>query len=521
MSLVAQLPAVIGALPGVLHGALLGAAEPAFRGPTIDYHALAPEIILTATVVVLVLLDSIKLERAKAFMPVVTNLGLLAALIPLLTLAYDGGTRVLFGGSYVVGPMSLLLKAMFLVSAYVVVLLSTNYVAEGDYWESEYYTLLVCSVLGMVVMASTRDLIGIFVALELLSIPAYMLASWRKGDVRSNEAGMKYYLMGVFASAVLLYGMSLVYGLGGSTQLEEIGRAIADAPDKGVPVITLALLFVVVGFAFKVSAVPFHVWAPDTYEGAPTPVTAFLAVASKAAGFVALISLVFYAFLPRADIIQPLFFVLAVASMTVGNLAALRQTNVVRMLAYSGIAQAGFMLAPFVVAGENPFAAMQAVVIYLVIYAAMNLGAFAVIIAIARKTRSAELKDLAGIVHSMPGMAWCMVLFLASLIGIPPLGGWYAKFGVFKVLVGAETGLGWATAIIMAINTAIAAYYYLNVAKAMIFDDAPDGDTAPAPRTPPSLSAAVGIALVATFAFGVLPGLLTNVTAYGPLALGG
>lgn len=511
MSLAAQLVAQVG-------------GSGSFRGPTIDYHALAPEIILSATVVVLVLLDSIKLDRAKAYMPVVTNLGLLAALIPLLTLAYDGGERVLFAGSYVVGPMALLLKALFIVSAYVVVLLSTNYVAEGDYWESEYYTLLVSSVLGMIVMASSRDLIGIFVALELLSIPAYMLASWRKGDVRSNEAGMKYYLMGVFASAVLLYGMSLVYGVGGSTQLEEIGRAIRDAPDDGVPVITLALLFVVVGFAFKVSAVPFHVWAPDTYEGAPTPVTAFLAVASKAAGFVALINVVFFAFLPRADIVQPLFFVLAVASMTVGNLVALRQTNVVRMLAYSGIAQAGFMLAPFVVAGESPgdtFAAMQSVVIYLVIYAAMNLGAFAVIIAIARRTRSAELEDLRGIVHTMPGMAWCMVLFLASLIGIPPLGGWYAKFSVFKVLIGADTGLGWATAIIMALNTAIAAYYYLNVARTMIFDDAPDGDRAPAPRTPPSLAAAVGITLVATFAFGVLPGLLTNVTSYGPLALGG
>ena len=500
--------------------ALIGAAEPAFRGPTIDYHALAPEIVLSAAVVVLVLLDSIKLERAKAFMPVVANLALLGALIPLLTLAYDGGTRILFGGSYVVGPMPLILKAMFIVSTYVVVLLSMNYVAEGDYWESEYYTLLISSVLGMVVMASSRDLIGIFVALELLSIPAYMLASWRKGDVRSNEAGMKYYLMGVFASAVLLYGMSLVYGLGGSTKLFELGQAIAAAPDKGVPVVTLALLFVVVGFAFKVSAVPFHVWAPDTYEGAPTPVTAFLAVASKGAGFVALISVVFYAFLPKVNIIQPLFFVLAVASMTVGNLVALRQTNVVRMLAYSGIAQAGFMLAPFVVAGSDPYMAMQSVVIYMVIYAAMNLGAFAVIIAIARKTRSAELKDLAGIVHTMPGMAWCMVLFIASLVGIPPLGGWYAKFSVFKVLIGADTGLGWATAIIMALNTAIAAYYYLNVAKAMVFDDAPDGDTLPARRTPPALTAAVAITLVATFVFGVLPGLLSNVTAYGPIALG-
>ncbi|HMV75126.1 MAG TPA: NADH-quinone oxidoreductase subunit N, partial [Microthrixaceae bacterium] len=410
MSLAAQLVAQVG-------------APVSFRGPTIDYHALAPEIVLSAAVVVLVLLDSIKLERAKAYMPVVTNLALLGALIPLLTLAYDGGTRALFGGSYVVGPMPLMLKAMFIVTTYVVVLLSTNYMAEGDYWESEYYTLLVSSLLGMVVMASSRDLIGIFVALELLSIPAYMLASWRKGDVRSNEAGLKYFLMGVFASAVLLYGMSLVYGLGGSTRLEDIGRVLADAPTDGVPVVTLALVFVVIGFAFKVSAVPFHVWAPDTYEGAPTPVTTFLAVASKAAGFVALISLVFYAFLPRADIIEPLFFVLAIGSMTVGNLAALRQTNVVRMLAYSGIAHAGFMLAPFVVAGSNPFRSMQSIVVYLVIYAAMNLGAFACVIAMARQTRSAELKDLAGVVRSMPGLAWCMVLFLASLIGMPPLGG--------------------------------------------------------------------------------------------------
>ena len=507
MSLAVQLAAQVGEVAS-------------FRGPTIDYHALAPEIILSATVVVLVLLDSIKLDRAKAYMPTVTNLGLLLALVPLLTLAYDGTERVLFGGSYVVGPMALMLKAVFIVSTYVVVLMSTNYIGEGDYWESEYYTLLVSSALGMVVMASSRDLIGIFVALELLSIPAYMLASWRKGDTRSNEAGMKYFLMGVFASAVLLYGMSLVYGLAGSTRLSDIGAALLDAPSKGVPVITLALVFVVIGFAFKVSAVPFHVWAPDTYEGAPTPVTAFLAVASKAAGFVALINVVYFAFLPRTDVIEPLFFVLAIATMTVGNLAALRQTNVIRMLAYSGIAHAGFMLAPFVVAGSNPFRSMQSIVIYLVIYAAMNLGAFATIIAIARKTRSAELDDLRGVVYSMPGMAWCMVLFLAALIGMPPLGGWYAKFSVFKVVVGAETGLGYATAIVMAINTAIAAYYYLAVAKAMVMDDPPEGVSVVKPKTPPALVAAVGITLVATLAFGFLPGLLTDVTGYGPLAIG-
>ncbi|MFZ4518110.1 MAG: NADH-quinone oxidoreductase subunit N [Microthrixaceae bacterium] len=501
--------------------ALLAQLAPGnFRAPTLDFHALAPEIILLVTLVLLVLLDSIKLDRARASMPAVANIGLLASLIPLVTLAAAGGTRQLFGGSYVVDPMSLVLKALFIVTTYVVILLSTNYVAEGDYWESEYYTLLVSSLLGMVVMASSRDLIGIFVALELLSIPAYMLAAWRKGDVRSNEAGMKYYLMGVFASAILLYGMSLVFGVGGSTRLVEIGLRLREIGTEGVPVVTLALVFVLIGFAFKVSAVPFHVWAPDTYEGAPTPVTAFLAVASKAAGFVALIQIVYFCFIVRPDIIQPVFFVLAVLSMTVGNLIALRQTNVIRMLAYSGIAQAGFMLAPFVVAGELPIQSRQAVVIYLVIYAAMNLGAFAVVIAIARKTGSAEIDSFGGLFQYMPGMAVALTLFLASLIGIPPLGGWYAKFSVFKVLIEAETGLGIATAIVMAINTAIAAYYYLRVARAMWFDDAPDGDTTPV-RVPAGLTAAVTLALVATLLFGVLPGLLSDLTSFQPLALGG
>lgn len=491
-----------------------------FTAPTIDWLALGPEVVLVALFVVLVLLDSIKLDRARAAIPAVANLGFILALIPIIAVAAEGGDRVLFGGSYVVDSMSLILKALFVLSAYVVVLLSTNYMAEGDYWESEYYSLLACSVLGMVVMASSRDLVGIFVALELLSIPAYMLAGWRKGDVRSNEAGLKYYLMGVFASAVLLYGLSLVYGVGGSTRLDNIAARLVEVGSEGIPVITLAILLTIVGFAFKVSAVPFHVWAPDTYEGAPTPVTAFLAVASKAAGFVALIQIVYFCFIVRPDVIQPVFFVLSILSMTVGNLIALRQTNVVRMLAYSGIAQAGFMLAPFVVADELPVQSRQAIVIYLVIYAAMNLGAFAVVIAVARKTRSAEIDSFGGLFSYMPGMAVALTLFLASLIGIPPLGGWYAKFGVFSVLVEAETVLGFVTAIFMAVNTAIAAYYYLKVAKAMWFDDAPDGDVAPVP-VPASLSAAVVLSLVVTLVLGVLPGLITNVTEYGPLAVGG
>lgn len=500
--------------------ALLSVESVPFVKPNMDYYALAPELILVGTIIVLALLDSIKLDRARAAMPAIAGLGFLAALIPLVTLAVDGTTRVLLDGSYVVDSLSLVLKAMFLVSAYIVVLLSTNYIAEGDYWESEYYLLLVCSVLGMTVMASSRDLIGIFVALELLSIPAYMLAAWRKGDEKSNEAGLKYYLMGVFASAVLLYGLSLAYGLGGSTQLTEVGLNIARLGTDGVPVVTLALLFVIIGFAFKVSAVPFHVWAPDTYEGAPTPVTAFLAVASKAAGFVALIMITYFAFIVRSDVIEPAFFILSVASMTVGNLIALRQTNVIRMLAYSGIAQAGFMLAPFAVAGSDPLVALQATVNYLVIYAAMNLGAFAVIIAITRKTRSAEIKDLNGLFRYMPGLTVAFTLFLASLIGIPPLGGWWAKFGVFASLVEADTGLGWALAIIMAVNTAIAAFYYLKIVGAMWFNDAPEVDTSPV-STPAPLGFAVAVTLILTLMFGIVPTVLNNITTFTPVAFGG
>jgi NADH-quinone oxidoreductase subunit N len=501
--------------------ALLTQAADTFQSPTLDWHAFAPELVLTGTIVLLILVDAVKLDRARPFMPALAGIGLLGATIPLVTLAADGTTRVLFSGSYVVDSMALVLKALFIVSAYIVVLLSTNYVAEGEYWESEYYTLLLASVLGMTVMASSRDLVGIFVALELLSIPAYMLAAWRKGDPRSNEAGMKYYLMGVFASAILLYGLSLAYGLGGSTRLVEIARSIEDWGSEGVPVVTLALLFTIVGFAFKVSAVPFHAWAPDTYEGAPTPVTAYLAVASKAAGFVALIQVVYYCFIVRPDVIEPVFWVLSVASMTVGNLIALRQTNVVRMLAYSGIAQAGFMLAPFAVVASDPSASLTSLVTYLVIYAAMNLGAFACIIAIARKTRSAEFDSLGGLFTYMPGLTAAFTLFLASLIGIPPLGGWFAKFSVFSTLVSADTGLGWSLAVIMAVNTAIAAYYYLRVARAMWIDDLPAGADVVPVRMPVGIAVSIAVTLGLTILFGVLPGLVTDVTDFSSVALGG
>ncbi|MET0665830.1 MAG: NADH-quinone oxidoreductase subunit N [Acidimicrobiales bacterium] len=478
-----------------------------FTAPTIDYHAFAPEIVLTGVLVVVLLADLV-FERDKWLIPSLTGIGVLAALVPVLTLALDGTDRVMFDGAYVVDDFALVMKALFLIAGYVVILLSTNYIAEGDYHEGEYYFLLLSSLLGMSVMASARDLISIFVALELLSIPAYMLAAWRKRDLKGNEAGLKYYLMGVFASAVLLYGMSLLYGVTGSTLLTEIGAQIGAKPSS-VPFITLGILFIIVGFGFKVSAVPFHTWAPDTYEGAPTPIASFLAVASKAAGFVALLSLVFLAFPGRSDVVEPLMWVLAAVTMTVGNLIALRQTNIVRLLAYSSVAQAGFMLAPLAVVGDAGQEALTAVVVYLLIYTAMNLGAFAVVIAVARRTGSGEIDSYRGLFQYSPALAVLMSVFLFALAGIPPLAGWVAKFVVFRALLSAETVSGAVLAVVVAVNSVIALFYYANVARLMWFQDAPEGETTSI-RVPFSLSAALGIAVIGTLVFGIFPGLVTH-----------
>jgi NADH-quinone oxidoreductase subunit N len=486
----------------------------AWQAPQIDYHAIAPEIVLVGVIVVMILIDLFAGREAKGILPSLAGIGLLGAAIPVITLAVNGTTRVLFEGAYVVDQFTLTLTALFLLSGYVVVLLSTNMIAEGDYWEGEYYILVLSSVLGMMVMASARDLIGIFIALELLSIPAYMLATWRKRDLKSNEAGLKYYLMGVFASGVMLYGMSLIYGYTGTTKLIEIGAWMSRDLGDAKAMVTLAIVFVLAGFAFKVSAVPFHTWAPDTYEGAPTPISAFLATASKAAGFVALLELIFLGFYGRHDVWEPLMWALAAATMTVGNLVALRQTNIVRMLAYSGIAQAGYILAPFAIAGSSPSAgvgALKAIVTYLVIYVVMNLGAFAVVIAVARKTRSADITSFGGLFSYAPALAVPMAIFLFSLAGIPPMGGWFAKFVIIGSLSAPGSMSGYLLAVLVGVNSVIAAFYYLRVVRYMFMEPAPDGDLTPI-RVPPSLTIALVLTVAVTLIYGVVPGVVAHFT---------
>jgi NADH-quinone oxidoreductase subunit N len=473
--------------------------------PVLDYHALAPEIVLSVVVCGVLLADLFIPENRKWVTSTLAGIGLLLTLVPIVTLAVNGADRTMFGGAYVVDNFALILKALFVIAGYVVVLLSSSYLDEGGYYQGEYWVLLLTSILGMMMMASARDLVSIFVALEFLSIPAYMLAAWKKRDLKSNEAGLKYFLLGVFASAVMLYGMSLLYGETGSTILTAVSSRVAGAGDTGL--IALAVVFIVVGFAFKVSAVPFHTWAPDTYEGAPTPVTAFLSVASKAAGFVALMELVLLGFPSAYRIWQPLFWALAALTMTVGNLMALRQTNIVRLFAYSSVAQGGFILMPLAVGHNAGQEVITSMISYLAFYAATNLGAFGVILAVTRKTRRGDIAGFGGLFSYAPGLAVAMTIFLASLAGIPPTGGFFAKLGVFKAVISAGGAWGAILAAIGAVNSVIGFAYYGKLMREMWMNPVPDGDDSPI-KVPQNLVAALAITVLATLALGVIPNVV-------------
>ncbi len=477
--------------------------------PDLDYLALAPEIILAVTLMGVLTLDIMLPRRHKYWTAVLAVLGVTLAALPIIYMGLgDSTVRSMSGGSYVVDDFALVMKGLFLAAGYLVLLMSVSYIESERYYQGEYYFLLVASILGSVVMSSARDLIILFIGLELVSGPLFLLAGWRKGDVKSNEASLKFYLLGVLSAAILLYGMSFIYGLTGSVTFDGIREASAGM--SGEPAFVMAVLFIMVGFAFKISAVPFHFWAPDTYEGAPTPVTAYLSVSSKAAGFVGLLVITYVAFPDASNIWGPAIWILAALTMTVGNLTALRQDNIVRLLAYSSVAQAGFMLVPFAVAGVSDTAgnlsdAFAATVTYLVIYAFMNLGAFAVIIVGSNRARSGLIPNWAGMGTYDPGLALLGGAFFLSLAGIPPLAGWYAKFVMFSAAMGALNTWTTLLAAIAAVNAVIAFYYYARVVKSMWFDPVPDGLEPRLDEPARSLQLVMVIAVVFVLAAGFYP----------------
>jgi NADH-quinone oxidoreductase subunit N len=474
----------------------------------IDFHAILPELILSGTIVLVLLVDSFLRERRKWISMPLSLLGVVAALIATLTLI--GERRVTFNGMFVIDNFALLFKIFFLSVATAVLLVSLRYFRDGRWYQGEYYFLLLTAFLGCILMPSSRDLLMLFISLELVSAPGFLIAAFRKSDPRSNEAGIKFFLIGVLSSAVMLYGMSLIYGVTGETNIYAIGRNLSAGLPSGEHTLALAaILFVVAGFAFKVSAVPFQFWAPDTYEGSPVPVAAFLATASKAAGFAGLLQLMFVAFRSEYAFWTPIFAGLSIATMTIGNLVALQQRQVVRLLAYSSIAQAGYMLLPFALVGTDPAVnhdAFAASVTYILIYAVMNLGAFGVVIAMSRESAGLLIEDFSGLIRRAPALALAMTVFMVSLGGIPPTAGFWAKFLVFKVAIEAG-GVGIALAIVMVVNSVVSLYYYLAVPRAMIF-------TEPAVerpvRSPALVSFVTAVAMVAVLAVGVYPELFAR-----------
>jgi NADH-quinone oxidoreductase subunit N len=478
----------------------------------VDLHAIAPELVLASTAFIVLVADLFLPREGKWLAMPISAAGIFATLAAIVSLIGDDrGTFAVNGApTFVVDDFALLFKSLFCVIGLAILAVSFHYFRSGKYYQGEYYFLMLCSLLGGVVMASSRDLISIFIAIELISIPAFVMAGFRKGDSRSNEAALKFFLFGVLSSALMLYGMSVVYGVTGTTTLAGIREAIGSSADE--PLIVLSVFFVVVGFAFKISAVPFHFWAPDTYEGAPSPVAAFLSTASKIGGFVGLLVLMFGAFPAVADTWRPIFAVLAVLTMTVGNLVALRQQQIIRLLAYSGIAQSGYILTCFALIDPgNPDLnerALTAAIVYLVIYALMDLGAFAAAVAFARRGGSYFIEDYSGLWSRNPVLATMMAAFLISLAGVPPMAGLWAKVFVFIVTVDAEV---YWLAIVMGINSVIAAWYYLAVVKRMYFDD-PDPETVKTPvEVPYLLRVAMGVAVLVLLVAGLYPAFISDI----------
>ena len=474
----------------------------------IDYYAILPEMILSGTILLVLVVDVFLRQKRKWLAMPLAFVGVLATLIATLTLI--GEERSTFDGMFVVDAFAVLFKVFFLSVALIVLMVSLRYFRDGRFYQGEYYFLLLTSFLGCMLMPSSRDLLMLFISLELVSAPGFLIAAFRKADPRSNEAGIKFFLIGVLSTAVMLYGMSLVFGVTGSLNLSEIGQALSGTlPDGQEPLVLTAILFIVAGFAFKVSAVPFQFWAPDTYEGAPVPVAAFLATASKAAGFAGLLQVMFVAFPNQHEFWAPIFAALSMATMTIGNFIALQQRQVVRLLAYSSIAQAGYMLLPFALvsadAGLNQDA-FAAAVTYILIYAIMTLGAFAVVIAMTRESRGLLIADFAGLGRRAPVLAVAMTVFMVSLAGIPPTGGFWAKFLVFKVAI-EHGGIGVLLAVVMLVNSVVSLSYYLAVPKQMLFVE-PEFDRPM--RSPVLVTAVTVLTTVAIVAVGVWPELLAQ-----------
>ena len=480
-----------------------------------DLYLLAP-ILCVALLAMAVMLVDLFVKRHI----VTLTVALVGLIVPLgFTIAQASTSGFLdkphyaFWGTLVIDPYSLFFQVIFLVIAAVMLMASYNYVGKFVRSEGEFYALMLFSVTGMMLMASTNELISIYISLELTSIPLYVMAGLLRTGERSAEAAVKYVLLGAMSSAILLYGFALLYGLTGTTDLGGIAKSVMTGVQNGNVIILIADVLILAGFGFKISAVPFHMWAPDIYEGAPTPATAFFSVGSKAAGFAALIRVFTSGGLNQVNIasLTIVIAVIAVLTMTLGNFVAAVQSNVKRMMAYSSIAQAGYILVGFLasILGKNSDG-NAAVLFFILVYVITNLGAFSGIIALANATGGEKIEDFRGLAKRAPLLSAGTALCLLSLAGIPPLAGFMSKIFIFTAAWG--DGLGWLVVIAL-LNTVVSLVYYGRIVKSMYFDAPAREDHLVTPIGLTSSIALTSAALVVIFFIAQVVLSLTNPAA--------
>jgi NADH-quinone oxidoreductase subunit N len=459
-----------------------------------------PEVILSVIAMVLLLVNVFVPSKNKGYLGYLSLIGLAATAASAVS---GWGPAVSgFGGAVVQDNFAIFFKVIFLISAALAILISDRYMAQEECNQGELYPLILFATVGMMLMAGGTDLMVIFLGLELLSVCLYVLAGFNRANLKSNEAGLKYFLLGAFSTGFLLYGMALTYGATGSTKLQAIYAQVASNHDIAAnPIFVVGMLLIAVGFSFKIAAAPFHMWTPDVYEGAPTPMTAFMSAGPKAAGFAAFIRVMIFAFPMLKTDWTALLWILAVLTMTVGNVIALSQDNIKRMLAYSSIAHAGYALVGFTACNAEGAAG---ILFYMLSYAFMNIGAFAVIILIGKKgEKNGNVQDFAGLAYKKPLLALVFSVFLFSLAGIPPTAGFIGKFYLFSAAIkSGYVGL----AIIGVLNSAASVYYYLRVMVFMYMKD-PTEEFDWAGATP-SIALCLLVSVGATLVLGIVPGLV-------------
>ncbi len=474
-----------------------------FMPTAAELMRFSPEILLTLAGALLMVLEAITAPDGKRKLGVIAFFSLLGALVLSVVAYADPGPA--FSGMLSIDGFATFFRVLVCGVGLLTILISTNYLQQEKAETGEYYALLLFSIVGQCLMATANELIMIFIGLEVSSIASYIMAGFLRDDRRNNESALKYFLLGSFATAFLLYGVAWIYGLTGTTNLTEIRAAImAGRIEEGNVMLLAATAMMFVGFAFKVSAAPFQMWAPDVYQGAPAPVSGFMSAGPKAAAFAMFLRVIMTAFEPVKESWEPLLWISALATMILGNFAALRQTNIKRLLAYSSIAHAGYIMVALTTHSNIGTAAAM---FYLAAYAFMNIGAFAVVTHVARRgERYVEVSDFAGLGVRQPLTAALLTIFLLSLIGVPLTGGFFGKFYIFKAAL--DANLVWLT-VLGLLNSAVAAYYYLRIIVVM-YMHSPDETSGELPV--PSMGVAVTLwgSALATILLGVFPSFVLD-----------